>query len=258
MRWPGFRKVRRQVCKRLRRRLAELDLPDLEAYRAYLERDAGEWATLESLTRITISRFNRDRGVFACLEREVLPALADDVRARGGDALVVWSAGCASGEEPYTLAILWQLSLAGRFPGLTIRILATDADATLLARARRGCYGTGSVRELPAPWRAAAFVERAGSHCLRDDFKVGVRLVRHDIRRSPPNGPFDLVLCRNLAFTYFDLAEQRVAAARIGESLRGGGALVVGAHEALPEGVGGYEPWGVNEPIYRRLGSGRR
>jgi chemotaxis protein methyltransferase CheR len=225
MRWPGFRKVRRQVCKRLRRRLAELGLPDLAAYRARLEREPEEWAALEALTRITISRFNRDRGVFACLEREVLPALA-----RGADTLQVWSAGCASGEEAYTVALLWRFSLAARFPEVGISVLATDADATMLRRARRACYGAGSLRELPRLWRAA-FTERDGLFCLRDEYAEGVTLMRHDIRSPPPEGLFDLVLCRNLAFTYFDLDGQRAAAARIAGALRPGGALVLGAHE---------------------------
>jgi hypothetical protein len=72
MRWQGFRKVRRPVCKRVRRRAEELELSDLTAYRTYLQQHPEEWAPLEGLTRITISRFNRDRGVFAFVEQEVL------------------------------------------------------------------------------------------------------------------------------------------------------------------------------------------
>src|SRR5438477_9810042 len=114
MRWDGFRKVRRQVCRRIERRSRELGLTDLAAYRDYLERRPDEWARLDALCRVTISRFYRDRETFAALEQEVLPALA-----RGGAEIEVWSAGCASGEEPYTLALLWKLELAR----LSLRIL---------------------------------------------------------------------------------------------------------------------------------------
>jgi chemotaxis protein methyltransferase CheR len=134
-----------------------------------------------------------------------------------------------------------------------MRILATDADAAMLARARHACYGAGSVRELPEPRRAAAFAERDRLFCLRAEFAEGVTLMRHDIRSPPPEGQFDLVLCRNLAFTYFDLAGQRAAAARLAGALRPGGALVIGAHEALPPGGEHFARWSAAEPIYRRL-----
>ena len=76
MRWDGFRKVRRQVRKRLARRLRELGLADTEAYRDYLRRHAEEWHYLDTLCRITISRFYRDKGVYAALSEQVLPTLA--------------------------------------------------------------------------------------------------------------------------------------------------------------------------------------
>ena len=116
MRWAGFRKVRRQVCNRARRRARELGLSDLTAYRAYLETHPEEWAVLDQLTPITISRFYRDRGVFEHLAREVLPTLAARAINRGSDSLEIWSAGCASGEEPYTLAILWEAELTQQVP----------------------------------------------------------------------------------------------------------------------------------------------
>ena len=115
----------------------ELGLADLVAYRAYLEEHPGEWALLDSMTRITISRFCRDRGVFGFLEQEVLPMLAAEAVACDSGTLEVWSAGCASGEEPYTVALIWQLELTQRFSDFSIQILATDLDQTMLTRARR-------------------------------------------------------------------------------------------------------------------------
>jgi chemotaxis protein methyltransferase CheR len=254
LRWKGFRKVRGQVCKRVRRRLGELGLSDLGAYRAYLECHPEEWTVLEGLTHITMSRFHRDRGAFASLRDEVLPALARGAQARGSDAIEVWSAGCASGEEPYTLAIMWALGVGGDFPGVGIRILATDVDDAMLARARDGCYGASSLRELPESWRATAFMERGGEHRVLDGFRAAVTFARHDILDSaPPTALFDLVMCRNLAFTYFDDAGQRAVAARIAGALRPGGALAVGKHEALPAGVEGFAAWSAAERIYRRL-----
>ena len=91
--------------------------------RALLERDSAEWRSLDALCTIPVSRFWRDRTVFEQLEREVLPALARAARGAGRDALECWSAGCAGGEEPYTLAILWHARLRQRFPALRHRRL---------------------------------------------------------------------------------------------------------------------------------------
>src|SRR5262245_46489236 len=106
LRWEGFRNVRGQVCKRIARRTAELGLGPIAASRPYLEAHPEEWSFVEGLCRVTISRFFRDRGVFDRLRLEILPELAV---ARSEGAVRAWSAGCASGEEPYTLAIVWQL-----------------------------------------------------------------------------------------------------------------------------------------------------
>jgi chemotaxis protein methyltransferase CheR len=161
MRWPGFRKVRGQLCKRLSRRLKELRLRDTPSYRRYLEAHPEEWAVLDKLCTVTISRFYRDKAVFDYLRLEVLPDLAERALAEGEGELVLWSAGCASGEEPYTLSLIVKLSLASRMqairPGFPYRIIASDGDDYLLGRARRGCYPASSLKDLPVVWRELAF-----------------------------------------------------------------------------------------------------
>lgn len=250
--WPGFRRVRRQVCRRLGLRLQELRLADAAAYRAYLERHPEEWAVLDSLCTISISRFYREAAVFEHLGHMVLPAVGEAALARGDPTLRAWSAGCASGEEPYSLVILWRLALAARFPGLSLRVLATDVDPTLLARAAAARYRSSSLRELPRAWRDEAFVREGPLFALRPEFREGVTFLRHDLRQEPPRGPFDIVLCRYVAFTYFDDAGQRETLARLLGELRAGGALVAGRRERLPEHVAGLAPWGPAPGVYRK------
>jgi chemotaxis protein methyltransferase CheR len=233
LRWDGFRKVRRQVCRRISRRIAELGLSDAAAYRAYLEGNEPEWEVLAALCRVTISRFWRDRAVFEALRDEVLPELGPSVSA--------WSAGCASGEEPYSLV------LAAEEAGVDIRVLATDVDTVLLGRARRADYAESSLRDLPARLQARAF---AGSR-LRPEYRERVDLLRHDVRDGAPDGPFDLVLCRNLVFTYFADNLQRKVGGHLAGALDAGGALAVGTHEALPDGLDGFEPWPAARHVYR-------
>ena len=250
--WPGFRRVRRQVCRRVARRLRELGLAGIGDYRRYLEANPAEWEPLDELCHVTISRFYRDRGVFSFLERTVVPQLAGQV-AEQGTALEVWSAGCASGEEAYTVALMWQLEIARRFPGLALHVLATDVDETMLRRAVTAAYPESSLRELPPAWRDAAFVPQEGLYRLRRGPRQPVAVHRHDLRQAPPEGPFDLILCRNVAFTYFDLDVQREVASKLAACMRPGGALVLGTHETLPEGTRGFDPWSPNLRVYARV-----
>lgn len=251
LRWRGFRKVRGQVCKRIRRRMGELGLASAADYRRHLGADPAEWDVLDGLCRITISTFFRDRAVWERLRNEILPGAARLALRRGDAALACWSAGCASGEEPYGIAIVFRLAIAPAFPGLGLSVVATDAEGAVLERARRACFGPGALRALPPDWIPLAFEPREGALCLRPEFREGVRLRREDIRRAMPGGPFHLVLCRNLAFTYFEDGLQKRVLERIAARIVPGGALVIGAHESLPPG-GAFVPAGSPLPIFFR------
>jgi len=234
MRWAGFRKVHKRVCKRLARRLSELGLIDLAGYRDYLAGQPDEWRILDGLCRVVISRFYRDRLVCAALADQVLPTLAADARATGDGTLSCWSVGSASGEEPYTLAILWRQLLAARFPGVKLAILGTEVDAGLLDRASHACYTAGTIRNLPEALRSAAFHQDGELYCLHSDIQALVSFSRQDVRDTLPAGPFQLILCRNLVFTYFDEALQRRLLDQLLARLAPGGWLVLGVREHLP------------------------
>lgn len=256
LRWPGFRRVRKQVCKRFQRRFTELGLDNADAYRHYVHLNPEELQVADYLCRVTISRFNRDRSVFAYLADHVMPEIGARALAGGATRLMAWSVGCASGEEPYTLALVWHILVAQRLPGLDLRILGTDIDEVLLGRAKQACYSRGSLKDLPGEWLASAFEDTGHGYCLKQTITDYVRFGRHDIRTGPPNGGFDLVLCRNLVFTYFDEELQRVTAAMFHRSLRDGGALVLGRHETLPDAVAGFTDWSSSHAIYRKQGRG--
>jgi chemotaxis protein methyltransferase CheR len=254
LRWPGFRKVRRLVCKRLGRRLSELGLAELSSYEAYLESATEEWETVGRFCRIPVSRFYRDRSVFQHLEREVLPALAGSAGRGGRSELACWSACCASGEEPYTLSILWGLRLGQQFPGLRLRLVATDIDGHLLERARTGCYLPSSLKALPRELLAEAFTWPGEHLCIRDEFRE-IEFLQQDIRQDVPEGEFDLILCRNAVLTYFAPTLQYEVMKRLSGRLRADGALVIGIHETLPDGLPGFTPWPGAPAIYRKVSS---
>lgn len=236
-RWAGFRKVRRQVCKRIQRRMQALHLVDPAAYRSYLESQAEEWQTLDGLCRITISRFFRDRRVWEHLGERVLPELAARAAAARMSAVEAWSAGCGAGEEAYSLRIVQHASGDPRVRDLHLEIVATDSDRAQLERAHQATFPPGAMRELPEELRQSAFdVLADGNLHLRRAWRAGIGFRCQDLRREWPVGPFALILCRNLAFTYFEEALQGRVLRQLIERLEPHGFLVIGTHESLPAG----------------------
>ncbi|HME71328.1 MAG TPA: CheR family methyltransferase [Myxococcota bacterium] len=252
LRWEGFRKVRRRVERRLARRMRALRLPDWTAYRQRLEKDDSEWEVFDAACRLTISRFWRDHGVFDALARIVLPTLAELARARGENRVRCWSAGCASGEEAYSVRLAWEAGAAARFPGFALHVVGTDADPRVLTRARLACFLAGALRDLPSSWTDRAFERRGGLYCLRASLRSGFEFRCEDLRRRVAEGNFHLVLCRNVAFTYFGDALQRKLVLRIAERIPPGGALLLGAHERLPAPFAEFVPWPLAPGLLRR------
>ena len=253
LRWQGFRKVRRQVIKRIKRRLRDLHLADVAAYLAYLESHPHEWRTLDGYCRVTMSRFYRDPEVFETLRQEVLPALAQLARAQQQRQLRCWSIGCASGEEVYTLELLWHLSLLRQFGDVHLHITATDADSHMLERARIGRYAWGSVQQLPPDWIAEGFDRHDDWFVVRQAFRDGVCFLEQDIRQQLPAGRFHLVMCRNLTVTYFVESLQREILRRIVDCMVPGGILVVGQGEALPQDDRHIVAYGRQPCMFRLL-----
>ena len=253
MRWPGFRKVRRQVCKRVDRRLVELGLPDVAAYQEWIVLHPEELKILDGFCRITISRFYRDRGVCDHLRHEILPELAENARANGQHELWCWCAGCASGEEPYTVNVIWKRAVSPKVPGVTLKIIATDSDSQMLERASRGCYARSSLKDFPSEWLAGCFGAVDNEYSVRMEYRLGIEWCRQDIREEMPDGVFDLILCRHLAFTYFDKALQVKTLDAIVSRLRPSGVLVIGKQEPRPTSVPRLVECKPRTGIFRKL-----
>jgi len=252
-RWSGFRKVRKQVCKRLGRRIGELGLEGLIAYREYLGSHHEEWQILDSLCRITISRFYRDRGVFDALRTHILPSLATRALKEGEEEVCIWSAGCCSGEEPYTLQILWKLCVMpaeGR--EISLRIIATDTDEEMLERAEKGFFTESSLSDLPLELIRQSFEHSGRFYSILKDFRQNIEFAKQDIRKELPGGSFHLILCRNLVFTYLDESQQRKILDSIIDTLLPGGFFIIGIHEALPQGEFSLKPCGSIPGIYQK------
>jgi chemotaxis protein methyltransferase CheR len=126
----------------------------------------------------------------------ILPDLTRRASARAPAEVRCWSAGCASGEEPYTVSLVWGQRIHPKYPHISLAIVATDVDNHLLERARTACYSKSSLRELPAAWIDRAFDRHHHLYCLRERWKPCVAFCQQDIRREQRPGQFDLILCR--------------------------------------------------------------
>lgn len=252
LRWAGFRRVRKQVCKRIGRRIAELGLADVAAYREYLHDHAVEWHVLAGLCRVTISRFYRDKTVFHVLGETVMPQLCDALRQQGEKELRCWSAGCARGEEAYSLVLLWQLMLQERYPDMRISVTATDIDPEMIRQAQQACYAFSSVKNLSPAWRQTAFEPVEDRYCLRPVYRSPVVFQLADVENVTFAQPYHLVCCRNLVFTYFNMERQTLFLSKLKPQMTPGGVLVLGAHERLPEGLTGWRQGHPRLPVYLR------
>ena len=256
LRREGYRKVRRQVCRKIQNRIGELRLSGYAAYRDYLESHPNEWNTLDTFTRITISRFFRDNQSWQALAGEDLPLLA---RAAHNEQRILrcWSAGCASGEEAYSLALVWHHWVSEKIPGQQIEIIATDIDEHMLQRATDACYPGGSIKELPESLLRQSFRKTEGMYCLDHSICEMVSFLQQDIRRTMPEGPFDIIFCKNLVGMYFLRAKAVDLFKEITGRLTGGGILLTGNHEPVPiadlPDMTSYKP-GLN--IYRKRAGG--
>ncbi len=228
LQWRPFK--RRGIRRKIERRMAQIGLLGYEEYLLRVKTDPTEKIYLSKILTITISRFFRDKEVFQTIETSLLPAILK----KGERNLNIWSIGCASGEEPYTLFILWKEKFERFWPHLQISILATDLNEDLLKRAKEGRYRLSSLKEVPQGILSRYFKKDNGLYAIAPAIKQGVKFLKHDLINEDPFYEMDLVLCRNLAFTYFLKKCQEEVLKKIALSLKGGGYLVIGKDESLP------------------------
>jgi chemotaxis protein methyltransferase CheR len=239
---PGC--LRRRLAVRMRAR----GVHTYAAYAEVLRRDAGEYDRLLDALTINVTKFFRNRETWDALATAFVPAL---VAERGG--LRCWSAGCASGEEPYSVAIL--LLEHARSTGrdvATCAIDATDLDPAALERARAGAYRAPALDETP-PDIVHRYFEGADPWRVAGPVRDLVRWHRHDLLREPPPGaPYDLILCRNVVI-YFERPNQERLYQTFADALRPGGVLVLGKVETLVGAVRDrFRLEDVRERVYRR------
>ncbi len=146
--------------------------------------------------------------------------------------------------------MLWDFEIAAAFPDTALLITATDADEEMLGRALIGCYRASSLRELSPELIESGFDGAGDRFCVKSRYRQGGSFLRQDLRSATPGGMFDLILCRNVAFTYFARPLQERVLDRLLAHLLPGGFLVIGKKEHLPQVISGLTSLGDAPRIF--------
>ena len=227
----GFRcEAYKQGClkRRIGARMRARGAATYAAYAEVLDGDAAEYDRLIDALTINVTKFYRNRETWDALATRILEPLW----VRRGGMVRGWSAGCASGEEPYTLAMLLLDVRARHTDAGTPVIDATDVDRASLERAQAGRYPPSAFEDLPEPLRRR-YVSAHEPFEVSAEVHALVRFHRHDVLRDPPpSPPYDLIMCRNVVI-YFDRATQERLFLTFADALRAEGVLVLGRVETL-------------------------
>ncbi|MBM3779580.1 MAG: protein-glutamate O-methyltransferase CheR [Acidimicrobiia bacterium] len=223
------------LAARIDARVAATGADGYADYVDYLEVHPDEFRPLFDAILLNVTAFFRDPETFACLREVVLPGLL--AGQRSGEPIRVWSAGCASGEECYSVAMLLADAIGLDDYGARVKIYATDVDEGQLAIARAATYPDERMADVPDALRARYFDREPGGWRAKNTLRRRVFFGRHDLRDDAPISRVDLLVCRN-TLLYFNLDAQRRIAGRFRFALRDGGYLVLGRAETLR--VGGH------------------
>lgn len=239
------------IVRRIRGRMGATGHPTLQEYGSHLESDAEEYARLISSLLIKVTEFFRDPKVFEHLRTHTLPKLIEEAH-RDGRELRVWSAGCSTGEEAYSLAITLLEATTEDGNRIDVRVFATDIDSAAIAFARRGLYPPAALGKVPAAIRDRYFLKSDGGFEVARSVRSLMTFGEHDLGARAPFPRIDLILCRNVLI-YFALPMQRAALETFAFSLRDNGRLVLGPSETVAAMPSPYVEDHARLRIFRRV-----
>ncbi len=236
--------------RRIRRRMTQVHVDSFERYMLYLDRNPDEHTQLLNVILINVTRFFRDPEAWESLGQQVLPRMLED----GGmpRTLRIWSAGCSSGEEPYTVAMMIAEHLRSDGTELDVKIYATDIDEDALATARHGLYHLEQLKDVPRPLFERYFAQEGQLYRIRRELRKWVMFGRHDLTQDAPLSHIDLLICRNVLI-YFDSELQNRIMPRFQYAVRERGFLFLGRSEAMLARSRRFAPIDFKWRLFQRL-----
>ncbi len=238
--------------RRIDVRLGATGVHTYSEYMAVLKKDPSEYDRLLDTLTINVTNFFRDKSTYRIIEDKVIPELISSKKREGKRIIRVWSAACASGEEPYSMAILFHKILGERIGDYLVSIYGTDIDKKVMEKAKRGEYEAGTVSEVDEK------ILRRYFNCnlkynLKEEIKQMVRFKRHDLISDRPLARLDIILCRNVLI-YFSRNLQMRLFDKFYKALNEGGYLILGKTESLAgRSAGLFQPVSIRERIYHKI-----
>jgi len=222
------------VGRAIRKRISRSDIPDYTAYVKLLMRSETETNELLNALSINVTEFFRDRGAFESFQTKVLRPLLEGKIAGGGGILRIWSAGCATGQETYTMAMcLAEEAKRLRHQQLPMMsVLGTDISVRAIARAKRGVYSEEEVKSIPDKYLSEYFVKKDDSYEISEELRKRMRFTKENLLDVPSSKFFDAIVCRNVLI-YFSHPMHETVMNHLHEALRLDGYLMLGRTEAL-------------------------
>jgi len=229
--WDGYRRVRKGVKKRISRHIQQLRCRSVNEYLYILERNAEVRQHCEGLMTVSVSRFFRDRMLWKIIGDHIVP----EIISKNVEKVKFWDAGCACGEEVYSMKILWETLRSQSDDMPDIEIWATDLHPVYLRRAREGIYSISSLKEIGQNVREIYFLfkEDKKKFRIRPYLQKGIIWKVHNMLHDFDEYNFDIIFLRNNLLTYYTEEIKQPGFQKVAKSLIQGGFLIIGSHEKI-------------------------
>ena len=247
-----FRNYKRAtLTRRIERRMSDRRCKTVADYQALLDRDPAEYDALLGSLLIKVTSFFRDAEVWQLLAQKVIPQILSEKRA--GEEIRVWSAGCATGEEAYTLGMLFAEQMGPAFANADLKVFGTDLDEKAVTCGRHGVYTAQQIEGVPKRLVEAYFEKEGDRFTVNKEIRRAVVFGLHNLTSDAPISRLDLLVCRNV-FIYMNAQLQKRVLTRFHYALRRNGVLVLGKSELIPFAGKIFEPLDMSRRIYRKNG----
>jgi two-component system CheB/CheR fusion protein len=245
-----FRNYKRAtLMRRIERRMSDRGVKTHADYLALLDREPDEFDALISSMLIKVTAFFRDQEIWDELSNKIVPAILSNKRP--SEEVRIWCAGCSTGEEAFSIAMVMAEALEGAFSTYDIKVFGTDADEAAIGVARRGVYAADRVEGVPPQILARYFNRTQAGFAVKQEIRRAVVFGVNNLVKDAPISRLDLLICRNV-FIYLDATLQKRVLTRFHYALLPHGVLVLGRAELIPFAGRIFEPLDLGMRVYRK------
>ena len=241
---------RTSLRRRIRQRMEEVGCPDYATYRAFVDANSQEFTDLLNTVLINVTSFFRDAEAWDVLSRQIVPQII--ASKKEGQPIRIWSVGCASGQEPYSAAMLFAEAMGTEWLCDNVKVYANDLDESALRMARSATYSAREVESVPPHMLGKYFEHNNGRYVFHRDLRKCVIFGRHNIVNDAPISRVDLLICRNLLI-YLDSATQSSVLPRLHYALNPGGVLFLGKAETQLARSKLFEQVDLKSRLFRKV-----